>query len=81
MLLIVKAFVVFAEREMGNKFYHINSPVCRTMKQVLDEYNIQYEEITDVEQIYNDGILIVPSFCWSDGTVDTFQTITKTLNC
>ena len=51
------------------------------MKQVLDEYNIQYEEITDVEQIYNYGILIVPSFCWSDGTVDTFQTITKTLNC
>lgn len=51
------------------------------MKQVLDEYNIQYEEITNVEQIYKDGILTVPSFRWSDGTVDTFQTITKTLNC
>lgn len=49
------------------------------MKQVLDSYNIKYSEITDVEQIYNDGILTVPSFLWNDGTVDTFTTITKTL--
>lgn len=62
-----------------NTLYHINSVLCRSMKQVLDSYNIKYSEITDVEQIYNDGILTVPSFLWNDGTVDTFTTITKTL--
>lgn len=50
------------------------------MKNVLDKYHIPYEEITDVEQIVNDGILNVPTLKWEDGEIDNFKTITQRLN-
>lgn len=63
-----------------NKFYNIRSQLCRDMKNVLDKYHIPYEEITDVEQIVNDGILNVPTLKWEDGEIDNFKTITQRLN-
>lgn len=63
-----------------NKFYNIRSQLCRDMKNVLDKYHIPYEEITDVEQIVNDGILSVPTLKWEDGETDNFKTITQRLN-
>lgn len=63
-----------------NKFYNIRSQMCRDMKNVLDKYHIPYEEITDVEQIVNDGILNVPTLKWEDGEIDNFKTITQRIN-
>lgn len=63
-----------------NKFYNIRSQMCRDMKTVLDKYHIPYEEITDVEQIVNDGILTVPTLKWEDGEIDNFKTIIQRIN-
>ena len=41
--------------------YHINSAQCKTVKQKLIEKKIQYNEITDVDEILKFHILQVPT--------------------
>ena len=41
--------------------YHINSAQCKTIKQKLIEKKIQYNEITDVDEILKFHILQVPT--------------------
>lgn len=41
--------------------YHINSAQCKTIKQKLIEKKIQYNEITDVDEILKSHIFQVPT--------------------
>lgn len=41
--------------------YHINSAQCKAVKQKLIEKKIQYNEITDVDEILKFHILQVPT--------------------
>lgn len=41
--------------------YHINSAQCKTVKQKLIEKKIQYNEITDVDEILKSHIFQVPT--------------------
>lgn len=62
-----------------NKFYHINSSLCREMKNKLDKYDIEYEEITDVDRIVGEGILNVPVLVLEDGSKETYYSLSKFL--
>lgn len=66
-----------------NKFYHINSVLCRTMKNKLDNYDIEYEEITDVDRMVEEGILTVPLLVLENGEQENFYSLSKYLstNC
>lgn len=62
-----------------NKFYHINSPLCRDMKNKLDNYDIDYEEITDVDKMVEEGIMVVPILVLENGTKENYYSLSKFL--
>lgn len=63
-----------------SKFYHINSTLCKTMKNKLDNYDIEYEEITDVDKMIEEGVLTVPLLVLDNGAQETYYSLSKYLS-
>lgn len=53
------------------------------MKNKLDNYDIDYEEITDVDRMVEEGILTVPLLVLENGEQENFYSLSKYLstNC
>ena len=58
------------------KFYTTHCPRCSVIEKKLKEKNIQYEEITDVEEMLKLGISSVPVLGIDDKLLDFGTAIT-----
>lgn len=50
------------------------------MKNKLDEYDIEYEEITDVDKMIEEGVLTVPLLVLDNGAQETYFSLSKYLS-
>lgn len=54
------------------KFYTIDCPKCKVLEAKLNENNIPYETITDVNEIMKYGVMTMP-FIINDGVMMDFS--------